>query len=339
MDLNTLPKTELHLHLEGAIPAPTLLELIHKYGGATKVSTLSDLRERLSYRDFPHFLDVWRWMTLHVREYDDFRTIARDVARELAAQGVLYAEVFFSPADFARHGLELQRIATAIRTGLDEAGPEPRVRLIVDLCRQYGPELGARWLEETAEVAREADIVGIGLGGPEHEVPPEVYAAVYRRAADLGLRRVAHAGEAASTESIWSAIKTLGAERIGHGTCAVDDPDLVAYLRSTALPVEVCVTSNVRTGVVARPEDHPIRRMFDAGVRVTVSSDDPTFFDTHIVEEYAVLRDALHFSPKELLHVARTGFEVAFVTEDERAGLLGRFDELTRGVVGSGRGR
>ena len=206
--------------------------------------------------------------------------------------------------------------------GIDAAHAPIRIQLIVDLCRQYGPELGARWLEETAEVANEAGIVGVGLGGPEHLAPPEPYAPVYRRAAELGLRRVAHAGEAASAESVWGAIHALGVERIGHGTRSVEDPKLVAYLRDRQIPVEVCLTSNVRTGVIQRMEAHPIRQLFEAGVRITLSSDDPTFFGSDIVGEYTLLRDLFGFSDQEIVQIARNGFEAAFLSSEHKTALL-----------------
>lgn len=326
LNLETLPKTELHLHLEGAIPVDVLLELIHKYDGTRETPDMARLAERLTYRDFPHFLDTWRWMCHFVREKEDFTRIAAGVAKELSAQNVRYAELHFSPPDFLRHGLSITGIAKAVRAGLDAAG-DPEVALIIDLCRQYGPEQGRRWLAEVVEVAEEAGIVGIGLGGPEHLAPAEPYSEVFRLAQSHGLRRVAHAGEAAGPESIWAALNALGAERIGHGTRAVIDPDLMSHLRDTGIPLEVCPTSNVCTGVVPGIEHHPVRQLFDFGVRITLSSDDPTFFGTNINSEYSLLRDRFEFSDGDLARVARNGFEVAFISEERRAALLRDFDQ------------
>ncbi len=326
LNLETLPKTELHLHLEGAIPPDVLLELVHKYGGADETPDQARLAERLTYRDFPHFLDTWRWMCRFVREYEDFTRMAYGVGKNLAAQHVRYAELHFSPPDFLGHGLSVAGIAKAVREGLNQAGGL-EVSLIMDLCRQYGPELGRRWLAEVIEVADEAGIVGVGLGGPEHLAPAGPYSEVFRVAESSGLHRVAHAGEAAGPESIWAALDALGAERIGHGTLAVMDEDLLRHLRETGIPLEVCPTSNVCTGVVPGIERHPVRRLFDAGVRITLSSDDPTFFGTNIISEYELLRDYFGFSDEELARVARNGFEVAFVNEERRATLLRSFDE------------
>ena len=215
MDLIALPKTELHLHLEGAILQQTLLRLVQKYGGSDEVPNLKALQDKFRYRDFAHFIGTWQWMVTFIREYEDFRLIASRVAQDLTAQGVRYAELHFSPGDFERHGLRLQPLALAIRAGLHEASQksgsplESRFGLILDLGRDNGPEKGMRWLEEAAEVAAEAGILGIGLGGSEQLFPPDPYQPVFQRAAAIGLHRVAHAGEAAGPESMWAAIESL----------------------------------------------------------------------------------------------------------------------------------
>ncbi len=326
LNLRQLPKTELHLHLEGAIAFDTLLQLVRKYDGRNCPSA-GQLRQRLQYRDFEHFLRTWAWMTQHVRSEEDFEHIARGVAEALGEQGVLYAEVFFSPPDFFQHGLTIAGIARAIRRGLQRARANVEVRLICDLCRQHSVQLAAQWLEEVAAVRSEAGIVGIGLGGPEHLAPPQPYAAVYARAAELGLRRVAHAGEAAGPESVRGAVEALGVERIGHGVRAIEDPALVRELARRGVALEVCPTSNVRTGVVRSLAAHPIRALFDAGVPITLSSDDPTFFGADIVDEYESLR-RLGFSDAELLKITRCGFEVSFLAERERAVYLRRLDRF-----------
>jgi adenosine deaminase len=265
-------------------------------------------------------------MCRFIREEEDFTRLSYGVAKSLAAQNVRYAELHFSPPDFLTHGLSISGIARAVRAGLAAAG-EPEVALIIDLCRQYGPAKGRQWLAEVIEVAAETGIIGIGLGGPEHLAPAQPYVEVFRHAKRHGLHRVAHAGEAAGPESIWAALTALGAERIGHGIMAIMDHNLIHYLRDTAIPLEVCPTSNVCTGVVPTIEQHPVRQLFDAGVRLTLSSDDPTFFGTDIAAEYRLLREQFGFSDDELLRVARNGFEVAFVSEERRAALLREFDE------------
>ena len=337
MDLLALPKTELHLHLEGAMPQETLLRLVQKYGGTNEIPNLKALQAKFHYRNFAHFIATWVWMVKLIREYEDFRLIASGVAHDLAAQGVRYAELHFSPSDFERHGLRLQPLALAIRAGLDEAAQKSgapmksRFGLILDLGRDNGPEKGMRLLEEGAEVAAEAGILGIGLGGSEQLFPPDPYRPVYQHATALGLHRVAHAGEAAGPESVWGAIKSLDVERIGHGTRAIEDPVLVNFLARERIPLEVCMTSNLRTGVLTALHDHPLSTYLHAGVAVTLSSDDPTLFRSDIVNEYRQARDVLGLSDACLIQMARAGFEVAFLSDTERSELLAEFDQIVAG--------
>ena len=334
LNIATLPKSELHLHLEGAIPPDVLLDLNHKYGGEDQSLNSEQLAARLTYTSFSHFLDTWRWMCRFVREPEDFTRIAEGVAKHLRTQKVHYAECHFSPPDFLGHGLTISEIAVAVRAGLDRVG-EPQVALIIDLCRQYGREQGRRWLDEVIEIAKDTGIIGIGLGGPEHLNPAGPYAEVFRTAEAHGLRRVAHAGEAAGPESIWAALQALNVERIGHGTNAYLDYELMEYLRDRAIPVEVCPTSNVCTGVVASIEQHPVRQLFEFGIPITLSSDDPTFFGTDIVSEYELLREKFEFTDDELAQVARNGFEAAFMPSETKALMLRNFDDYRAEVFNS----
>ena len=282
-----VPKVELHLHLEGAIPLPALWQLMGKYGGDNEVPTAEALERRFAYRDFPHFIETWHWKNRFLKEYEDFTLIAEAAARDLADQGIHYVEAFFSPPDFARHGLEPGGLAAAIRAGLDRV-PEITVALVADLVRDTGPAQAARTLAAVAE-AREHGIVGVGIGGSEQRFPPEPFAAVYEDARRLGFRTSAHAGEAAGAHSVWGAINTLRVDRIGHGTRAEEDPALLAYLAAEGVPIETCPISNVRTGVVGSLEAHPVGRYLERGLRVTVNTDDPKMFGNTLAGEYRAL--------------------------------------------------
>ena len=219
--LRAVPKVELHLHLEGAIPHDALFSLIQKYGGDPAVRRPADIAARFRFRDFPHFIAMWIWKNGFLRAYEDFTLIAEAMAHELVAENVKYAEVFFSPARF--QGLAPAPLTKAIRDGLDRV-PAVEVALIPDLVRDLGPEQAMAMLDPVAEVAREAGIVGIGMGGSEHAYPPEPFAAAFARARALGLRTTVHAGEAAGADSIRGALDALQAERIGHGLRAEEDP-------------------------------------------------------------------------------------------------------------------
>ncbi len=329
------PKVELHLHLEGAIPLPTLWEIIKGHGGDPEIESIEDLRHRFAYRDFPHFIDTWWWMTGYLRTPDDFTYAAEAVARHLADQNIVYAEASFSPTDFTRHGLAVHDLAMAVRRGLDRVG-ETRVTLNCDLVRDPGPERAAETLAAVLEVAADAGVRGITIGGSEQAHPPEPFAAVYATAADAGLHRTAHAGEAAGPESVWGAIRSLGVERIGHGVRSVEDDELLAYLVDEQLPLEVCPTSNLRTGVAPSWPDHQVGRLLDAGAAVTISTDDPAMFHCDLAGEFRKLTE--HFGP-DLVDVERltlAAVDASWLATEEKAALAAEIRTWWR-VNGCGR--
>jgi adenosine deaminase len=316
---DAVPKVELHVHLEGAIPLPALAELARKHG-ERDAADVGALHERFRYRDFPHFIETWVWKNGLLRELDDFAFIAEAVARDLAAQNVRYAEAFYSPPDFAKRGLEVGGITEAVRTGFDRVdGIE--LRLVADLVRDFGPERAARTLEEVAEV-RDRGVIGIGIGGSEHEFPPEPFAQVFERARALGFRTSAHAGEAAGPASVRGAIDVLRVDRVGHGTRAAEDPALVDELRRRRIPLEMCPISNVRTGVVADLAAHPIRRFFDRGLLVTVNTDDPAMFQTSLAHEHRELSRVHGFTFDEIRRLIENAVAASWLDDEGRARLL-----------------
>lgn len=318
-----VPKVELHLHLEGAIPLPALWVLVQKYGGDPAAPDLDALQRRFVYRDFPHFIDTWVWKNGFLREYEDFTFIAEAVARDLARQNIRYVEAFFSPADFARHGLRTQELAAAIRRGLERV-PEVQIALVADMVRDFGPERAAQTLAEVNQV-RGLGVIGIGIGGSEQDFPPEPFAGVYEQARRLGLHTTAHAGEAAGAESIWGAIRHLQVERIGHGTRAAEDDRLLDYLAAERIPLEMCPLSNVRTGVVPSIAQHPLRRYFERGLVVTVNSDDPRMFGNSLAEEYRLLESELRFARDEIRALILQGIRASWLPAQRKDGWLERF--------------
>ncbi len=316
-----VPKVELHLHLEGAIPFDTLWDLLVRYGGDPEVPTPDALRRRFVYGDFAGFIRAWVWKSGFLRSYEDMTRIAEGVARNLAAQNVRYAEVFFSPSDqHERWGLEEVRVAEAIRAGLARV-PAVRVGLIVDTVRDDGPAVALRTLDGIGEAARDLGVIGLGMGGSEHPFPPEPFAPVYARARALGLHTTAHAGEAAGPESVWGALRALGAERIGHGTRAAEDPALVDYLAAQQVPLEMCPLSNVSTRVVPDLAHHPIRRYVDAGLLVTVSTDDPTMFGNTLAGEYRGLASELGFTNDGIRALILAAVEASWLSPAEKDAL------------------
>lgn len=321
--LEKVPKVELHVHLEGAIPHDALWELILKYGGDPTCPDRESLRKKLDYRDFPHFIDTWVWKNNFLREYDDFTLIAEAAARAFADQNILYVEAFYSPGDFARHGLETQPITQAIRKGLARI-PEVTVQLVADLIRDFGPERAAVTLAEVNEV-RDCGVIGVGIGGSEHEFPPEPFADVYEEARRLGFHTSAHAGEAAGPESVWGAIRALQVDRIGHGTRAIEDAELVDYLSESQVPVELNPISNVCTGVVESVADHPIRHYFDRGLLVCVNTDDPKMFHNSLADEFWQLHTQLKFTADDVRQLTLNGIEASWLSDVEKRELSERF--------------
>ena len=318
-----VPKVELHLHLEGAIPYSALWDLVQKYGGASDLPDLEALKQKFVFRDFPHFIEMWIWKNQFLREYEDFTFIAEAVARDLARQNIRYAEAFYSPADFARHGLRVQQLTAAIRAGLARV-PEIEVALITDFVRDFGPENATRILAEVSEV-RDQGVIGVGIGGSEQLYPPEPFADVYAQARALGLHTTAHAGEVAGAASIWGALRTLHTERIGHGTLAEEDPALLDYLAAHTIPLEMCPLSNVRTGVVQSLREHPVRRYFERGILVTINTDDPRMFGNTLAEEFTLLEQALGFSRDDIRTLILNGIRAAWLSEVQKEHLSTAF--------------
>ena len=321
--LERLPKVELHVHLEGAIPHEALWALLQKYGGDPDVPDLPSLKTKFRFRDFPQFVDSWHWKDGFLREYEDFTFIAEAVARDFARQNIRYAETFFTRAVFTRRGIQTQKLAEAIRRGLDRV-PEVRVALVADLARDDGPDRAAVTLAQIAE-ARDQGIIGIGIGGSEHRFPPEPFAGIFDEARRLGFHTCAHAGEGAGAASVWGAVRVLKVERIGHGTRAAEDEALLDYLAERRIPLEMCPLSNVRLGVVPALERHPIRRFFDRGLLVTVNTDDPSMFGTSLAGEYLGLMETLNFSRDEIRTLILQAIQVSWLTEDEKRTLFADF--------------
>jgi adenosine deaminase len=310
-----IPKVELHLHLEGSIPHEALWELIQKYGGDALAPNLETLKQRYRYRDFPHFIEVWSWQNRFLREYDDFEFVSEAVARDLARQNYRYVELMLSPSLFRRRGLQTQELALAVKKGLSKV-ENLQASLIVDLVRDYGPEKESRTLSELADI--KSKIIGIGIGGSEHEYPPKPFAELFEHARDLGFHTMAHAGEAAGAESVWSAVRDLRVERIGHGTRAAEDVSLLNHLVKKRIPVDMCPLSNVRTGVTKTLAHHPIREFMQRGILVSVNTDDPKMFGNSLAEEFQLLEQVFHLNRKDIKTLTSNAIRASWLPQDEK---------------------
>ncbi len=318
-----IPRIELHVHLEGAIPHEALFNLIQKYGGDPSVPNMAALAKRFEYKDFAQFITAWSWKNQFLREYEDFTYIAELTARDMAGQNICYAEIFFSPSLFIPHGLNVQEITHAVRNGLSKV-PEIEILLIADLVRDYGPESEMATLNALNEV-KEFGVVGIGIGGSEHEYPPEPFESLYHEARKMGFRTNAHAGEASGPQSVWGAIHHLHVDRIGHGTRIDEDPELMDYITEKGIPLELCPVSNVRTGAVNHITEHPIRKYFDKGLLISVNTDDPKMFNTSLADEYRLLVEECGFSKKEICEIILRGIKSSWLSEEKKNALVQQF--------------
>ena len=311
-----LPKIELHVHLEGAIPHGALFDLIQKYGGDASLPDVTALARRFEYTNFSEFIEAWEWKNGFLREYEDFSHIAELTARGMADQNIRYAEMFFSPSLFARKGLGIQELTHAVRKGLSRV-PKIEISLVADLVRDYGPESEMMTLKALSDVKGEG-VIGIGLGGSEHKFPPGPFKAIYEEARLMGFHVNAHAGEVAGPESVWSVIRDLCVERVGHGTKAHEDPDLMDYLHEHRIPIELCPISNVRTGAVGSIAEHPIREYFERGLIISVNTDDPTMFGTTLGGEYELLVQECGFTKREICGLILLAIESSWLSEDRK---------------------
>ncbi|MBZ5575662.1 MAG: adenosine deaminase [Acidobacteriia bacterium] len=296
-----LPKAELHVHLEGSVEPETLHEL-------DPDTPMEDFRALYEYADFDAFLKAFGAVGKRLRTPKDYALVTRRLLERLAAQNVRYAEIIVAAGVVLWKGEDFAPIFDAVRGAA--AGSPVEVRWILDAVRQFGVEPAMRVAEFAAERSHQG-VVAYGIGGSEERGPAEWFTEVFAYAKRAGLRLTAHAGESMGPESIWAAL-ALGAERIGHGIAAIQDPALLKHLREHNIPLEICITSNLVTGVVKRVEEHPVRRIFDAGVPIVLNTDDPAMFRCSLVGEYGLAAKTFGFSEAELRGLAENGFRYAF---------------------------
>lgn len=326
--LARMPKPELHVHLEGSVRPETLLDLGRRHGVAYPFDDAASAREWYRFRDFPHFIEVFMAVCDSLQTAEDYERAAWELGETARAENIPYLEVTISPTSPLRPRTKAlpDLVLAGCRAGARQAWDDFGVRMqfIVDAVRIRTPEevmAIAEWC-----VANLGDgLVGIGLGGTEVGYPAAPHAAAIDFARRNGARVSLHAGETVGPESVWDALES-GAERIGHGVTSIHDPELVRYLAANGVVLEVSPTSNLRLGVAESYAAHPIRALHEAGVAVTVNTDDPPMFDATLTGEYVALAEEAGFGLDELAALARRAAEAAFLPDAERAALLARFD-------------
>jgi aminodeoxyfutalosine deaminase len=322
-----LPKAELHVHLQGAASVPTVLELARRHPSVGVPTDEARLRDFYSFTDFAHFIEVYISVNRLVRTAEDVQALVTGLGRDLAQVRVRYAEVTVTPDSHLQMGIAPDAVAEALRRGRAEVLAEHGVELawIFDIPGELGLESGVRTIDWVAR-HRPEHSVAFGLGGPEVGVPRDQFGPVFRRARELGLRCVPHAGETTGPQTIRDSIELLGADRIGHGISAAQDAALMSELVDRGIVLEVCPTSNVRTRAVPTIDAHPFPVLRAAGVRVTLNTDDPGMFDTDLNREYLTAHQVFGLDAPALVELAREAVRASFAGQPTRARLLAEID-------------
>ena len=312
------PKAELHLHLEGSVQPAAASALARRHG---VVVTEEEVRRFYAYKDFLGFLEAFKWVTSYLRDPEDYALITRNLAEQLLAQNVVYAEVTLSIGIMLLRKQSVEANFEAILAASEPfAGRGLRLNWIFDAVRQFGSEAAAQVVEAARRCAH-TSIVAFGIGGDELRIHTREFRHVYDKAASLGLRRLIHAGEVGGPEKVRESIELLGAERIGHGIAAMHDPGLMDLLAERQIPLEVCPQSNLRTGALAHQlnrkqvtlTDHPLPKLLRHGIPVVLSSDDPAMFEANLLDEYANAH-RMGLSASELDQLVQAGFAHSFGT-------------------------
>lgn len=321
-ELAAMAKADLHVHLVGSAAPHTVATLAARYPAAGVPADPGRLREFFAFRDFAHFIEVYSAVSRLVRSPEDIVTLAAGLAADMRAQGTAYAEVTVTPASHMGSRIGAAELAAALDAGARAARADgTELAWVYDIAGGDGPG-NVRATLDAALRHPPAALVGFGVGGAEAGVPRASFRAEFAAARAAGLHSVPHAGESVGPQEVWAAIDELGAERVGHGIAAAQDPRLLARLREDQITLEVCPSSNVATGVVTALAAHPLPRLLDAGVPVVLGSDDPPMFGTTLLEEYRRARDVLGLTCAQLRALARASIEVSFAPAAVKRRLL-----------------
>ena len=327
-----LPKAELHVHHIGSVSPRIVSELAARHPGVVPTD-LEELRRYFAFRDFAHFIDVYLSVVDLVRTPEDIRYVTYEIARDMAeGQSLRYAELTCTPHTSVIRGIPIEAYTEAIEDARIAA--ERDFGLVLRWIYDIPGELGVPAADATIGYAldhRVDALVGFGLGGPEVGVPRPQFQPHFEAARAAGLHSVPHAGETTGPQTVWDAVRLLGAERVGHGTSSAQDFTLLEHLAEEGIALEVCPSSNVATHAVGSIEEHPLRTFVEAGVPVSIASDDPPMFNTTLNREYELAAELLDLDRDGIAELARTSVRVSFAPEDVKARILAEIDAYVAG--------
>jgi len=318
----TLPKAELHLHIEGTFEPEMIFAMAERNGVRLPYPSVEALREAYNFSDLQSFLNLYYAGMEALRVEQDYCDLTTAYLRRVKAQGVRHVEIFFDPQAHTKRGIPFEVVVDGISRALADGRRDLNVTSNLILCflRDLSAESAMATLESALPLADR--IAAVGLDSAEVGNPPSKFQAVFDRARAHGLRTVAHAGEEGGPEYVWEALDLLKVSRVDHGVRSLEDPALVARLRDERMPLTVCPFSNVRLRVVPTLEAHPLKRMLDAGLMVTCNSDDPAYFGGYVGDNFVGTAAALGLSDAELVTMARNSFEASFLDEPTKARYL-----------------
>ncbi|GAP20266.1 adenosine deaminase [Leptolinea tardivitalis] len=320
--IRRMPKVELHVHLEGSIHPQTLLKLAERNNVTLPVQTLDGLKDWYQFTGFDHFVEVYLSICNCIRNADDMELITSEFIKDRADQNIKYSEVIFTPYTHLTHismDDQLAAINRARRMGEEKYGV--KINMAPDISREMRPVENSFLVADWAARNHNNGIVSLGLGGPEVGNPPEVFTSTFNRIVASGLPATPHAGETEGPLSIWGAIKSLRAVRIGHGVRCLEDPSLVVYLREHKIPLEVCPSSNVCLKVVPNMAAHPLPRLLEEGLIITLNSDDPAMFNTTLTDEYLHVNETFGLDEKQIRKLLLNAVDVCLLPENEKSRL------------------
>jgi adenosine deaminase len=321
-----MPKVELHVHLEGSIYPETLLTLADRNNVVIPPNSIEEVRQWYQFSDFAHFIDIYTVICNCLRTVDDFELITTEFLKKQAEENILYSEVIFTPYTHHQH-VSFDEQLDAINRARWQAETSLGVKmgLVPDISRQMRPIEESFLIAEWAVENVDNGIIALGLGGPEFNNPPELFQKSFERAHASGLPSLPHAGETAGPDSIWGAINSLGATRVGHGVRCLEDPELVATLRDRRIPLDVSPSSNVALGVVTALVEHPLPKLVEAGLLVTINSDDPPMFNTTLTDEYQKIARTFNYDISDIKQFVLNGVEASLLPAGTKLSLENDF--------------
>ncbi len=335
--IRSLPKAELHLHIEGSLEPEMLVELARRNKFEIPFASVEEVRAAYEFTELQDFLDIYYQGMGVLREAEDFKALTLAYMDRAAADGIVHVEIFYDPQGHTSRGIPFAVATDGILAGLAEGGRKHGItsRLILCFLRHLSEEEGFETFREAEPWFADGRIIGVGLDSSERGNPPAKFERLFQAARDAGLKLVAHAGEEGTADNVRDAVDLLHLDRIDHGNAALDDPALVARLAAARMALTVCPLSNVKLCVVPDIADHPLKRMLDADLCATVNSDDPSYFGGYLGDNFVAVAEALNLTRRELVELARNSIEASFLPPEEKAPHLARLNEAATSLRGA----